>query len=76
MLQLFGGCKDEIGMVLFGTPNTDNDLALSVGGYDNISVVWAIATPTLDLLKFIRGQIQIGDNPADCIQLSVCISVV
>lgn len=69
--KLFGGCKDEIGMVLFGTPNTDNDLALSEGGYDNISVVWAIATPTLDLLKFIRGQIQIGDNPADFIDAIV-----
>ena len=65
-LKLFAGAKDEVGVVLFGTPSTDNQLAPS-GGYDNISTVWTLSTPSLDLLKYLKTQVQPGNVSADCI---------
>ena len=69
LFQLHSGVgKSEVGVVLFGTPDTDNPLATGEGGYDNISVVRQLSQPDVDLLKYINGDIEMGDNnPADCI---------
>ncbi len=45
---------------------TDNELASSEGGYDNISVPYLPTNPSLDLLKFLN-QLQAGAVSADCI---------
>ena len=46
--------------------DTDNELAVD-GGYENISVAYQPAQPTLDFLKFINNNIEPGDTSADCI---------
>lgn len=45
--------KDEVGVVLFGTEETDNPL--EDHGYENISVLRDIGTPDLDLLRDIEA---------------------
>ena len=61
-----------MGVVLFGTPETENSLATEDGGYDNISVVRQLTPPDTDLLRFIKGQIETdGNNPADCILVTL-----
>eukprot|EP00011_Vannellida_sp_DIVA3-517-6-12_P007195 CAMPEP_0114621812 /NCGR_PEP_ID=MMETSP0168-20121206/9418_1 /TAXON_ID=95228 ORGANISM="Vannella sp., Strain DIVA3 517/6/12" /NCGR_SAMPLE_ID=MMETSP0168 /ASSEMBLY_ACC=CAM_ASM_000044 /LENGTH=721 /DNA_ID=CAMNT_0001833015 /DNA_START=11 /DNA_END=2176 /DNA_ORIENTATION=- len=45
--------KDEVGVVLFGTEETDNPL--QDHGYENISVLRDIGTPDLDLLRDVEA---------------------
>lgn len=52
-------------------PDTDNELATSQGGYDNISVPWRPAQPSLEFLQYLHNQIQPGDVSADCILIWV-----
>ena len=52
-------------------PDTDNELATSQGGYDNISVPWRPAQPSLEFLQYLHNQIQPGDISADCILIWV-----
>ena len=47
-------------------PDTDNELATSQGGYDNISVPWRPAQPSLEFLQYLHNQYQPGDVSADC----------
>ena len=56
-----------MGVVLFGTPGTDNELATAEGGYDYIETAWQLTTPTIDLLHYLRQRVQPGNNTADCI---------
>lgn len=58
-----------MGVVLFGTRDTDNELAGDHGGYDNISVGWSLTTPTIDLIKYLKEQVKTGPGYADCILL-------
>ena len=46
--------------------DTHNELAMD-GGYENITVAYQPAQPTLDFLKFINNNIEPGDTSADCI---------
>lgn len=46
---------------------TKNDLAEAGGGYQNITVGWPPAPPSLEFLKYITNDIQPGDTPGDCI---------
>jgi ATP-dependent DNA helicase 2 subunit 2 len=48
--------KDEVGLVLFGTRETDNDLA-APGQYQNISTVRQVMLPDLQLLRFIENSV-------------------
>ena len=48
--------------------DTDNELAVD-DGYENITVAYHPAQPTLDFLKFINNDIKPGDTSADCILL-------
>lgn len=60
--KMLFGKHDEIGLVLFGTQETNNQL--SADGYENISVVHSITTPDLDLLRLIE-KIEPGNAEAD-----------
>ena len=44
---------------------TENSLAESQGGYENITVARPMAVCDLDFLHFIHNSIQPGDTPAD-----------
>lgn len=46
---------------------TDNSLADTQGGYENITVARSMGVCDLDFLHFIHNSIQPGDTPADCI---------
>ena len=54
-------------MMAFLSPDTDNELATSQGGYDNILVPWRPAQPSLEFLQYLHNEIQPGDVSADCI---------
>ena len=64
---MFAGSKDFIGLVLFGTEDTENELALNEGGYDNISVPWQPEKPTMEFLKFLHNHVKPSNTSADCI---------
>ena len=66
--QLHAGGKDEVGVVLFGTSDTDNELAVDEQ-YSNITTAWQLVPPSLDLLQYIKGLVQQGTVSADCIHL-------
>ena len=51
---------------------TENDLAESEGGYENITVARPMGVCDLDFLHFIHNSIQPGDTPADCIRCNQC----
>lgn len=59
-----------MGVVLFGTADTDNDLSSDEGGYDNISTVWTLSSPNIDLIKFLQNQIKLGPVSGDCILIN------
>jgi len=42
-----------MGVILLNTNETDNLLNEESGGYDNITLEWALQTPNLDLLESI-----------------------
>ena len=52
--------------------DTQNDLADSGEGYQNITVARQPEQPSLDFLKYLTNQIQPGDSPGDCIPHCVC----
>ncbi|CAA7403661.1 unnamed protein product [Spirodela intermedia] len=52
--KLIYGWNDDVGVVLFGTEETDNDLAKQVGGYDHIVVLNGISTVNRNLLGTLK----------------------
>ena len=72
--QLHAGGKDEVGVVLFGTPDTDNQLAQDEQ-YSNITTAWQLTAPSLELLLYLRGQVQPGTVSADCILSSTMLGL-
>ncbi|XP_065844073.1 X-ray repair cross-complementing protein 5-like [Oscarella lobularis] len=68
--RMFAGSKDEIGLVLFGTRETDNPLAES-GGYDHVTLAHKLAAPSLDFLKLIQNEITPGNEDGDFIDALV-----
>jgi ATP-dependent DNA helicase 2 subunit 2 len=56
--------KDEIGLVLFGTDETDNALHDELGGYENVSVSRDLDVTTLGFLTSLDG-IQTTDSEGD-----------
>ncbi|XP_065898118.1 X-ray repair cross-complementing protein 5-like [Dysidea avara] len=69
--KMFTESKDEVALVLFGTSGTDNSLADTEGGYENITVARPMGVCDLDFLHYIHNSIQPGDTPADFIDALV-----
>ena len=46
---------------------TQNELAESGEGYQNITVAWEPAQPSLEFLQYLTNQITAGDTGGDCI---------
>lgn len=55
---------------------TENSLAESEGGYENITVARPMGVCDLDFLHFIHSSIQPGDTPADCIHYTFTVHCV
>ncbi|KAH9620873.1 hypothetical protein KSS87_022606 [Heliosperma pusillum] len=55
---------DEVGIVLFGTQETNNDLTREVGGYENVMVLRSIKVVDGDLVDVVE-QLQRGTVPGD-----------
>ena len=59
-----------LGIVLFGTEETENDLNAQMGGYENITVASALEVPSLNLVRFM-DQIQTTPQSADFVDALV-----
>ena len=51
----------------YSPSGTDNELAAAQGGYQNISVTWNLAQPSMGFLKYLRDEVKPGEAYADCI---------
>ncbi|KAF8380428.1 hypothetical protein HHK36_027914 [Tetracentron sinense] len=58
--------SDEVGVVLFGTEDTDNELTKEVGGYEHVVVLQHIKVVE-DLIEGLQ-KLPRGTAPGDCIQ--------
>ncbi|XP_078535402.1 X-ray repair cross-complementing protein 5 [Lissotriton helveticus] len=73
--QVFAESKEEIAVVLFGTDETNNNLA-SRDQYQNITVHRHLMLPDFDLLEEIQNEIQPGSEQADFLDaLIVCMDL-
>ena len=68
---MFSESKDEIALILFGTPDTANDLA-DDDSYNNITVARPIGAVDWDLLQYVQTDIHPSTLSGDCI-LIVCV---
>lgn len=62
--KILHGPNDEVAVILFGTQGTKNDLA-STGGYQNITVLFPLDNPTVEMLMQIE-EVTPGRAQADC----------
>ena len=53
--------------VMMMSSDTRNDLADAGEGYQNITVAWQPAQPSLEFLQYVTNQIEPGDTCGDCI---------
>nr|XP_054759431.1 toll-like receptor 4 [Lytechinus pictus] len=60
--KVFSESKDEVALILFGTPGSANKL-----DYDNITVERPFRLADLDLIQHIRSNIQPSQESGDCI---------
>ncbi len=63
---MFSDSKDEITLVLFGTPDTANDLA-DVEHYQHVTVARPLGMVDWDLLKYVENDITASTVSGDCI---------
>ncbi|XP_070533798.1 X-ray repair cross-complementing protein 5-like [Ptychodera flava] len=68
--KVFADSKDEVALVLFGTPNTGNELAEDEE-YQNITVAKPMGPATLDLLEYVVKDIQASNISADFVDALV-----
>lgn len=61
-------------LILFGTPDTANDLA-EEENYANITIARPIGMVDWDLLTYVQNDIQPSDNSADCILVRPFVSL-
>ena len=61
---MFQQSKDELALILYGTDETNNDLA-DENNYQNINVVFSLSPANWLLFEEIQ-KITPGNNPADC----------
>lgn len=61
---MFQESKDELALILYGTEESQNDLA-DESNYQHISVVFPLGAANWHLFEEIQ-KIQAGNQPADC----------
>ncbi|EYU31996.1 hypothetical protein MIMGU_mgv1a022226mg [Erythranthe guttata] len=66
---------DEVGVVVFGTAETKNDLTVEVGGYENVMVLRGIKVVDGDLVEALH-QLPRGTVHGDCIQSSAFLDAI
>ena len=66
---MFSESKDEIALILFGTPDTDNPLA-DGECYENITIAQPMDVASFELLETVQNNIQPSKVSADCILMS------
>ena len=72
---MFSESKDEVSLVLFGTPDTANDLAGDGDSYENISVAKPLGIVNWELLQYIDNDVQPSDISADCILSKITLVI-
>ncbi|XP_071810860.1 X-ray repair cross-complementing protein 5-like isoform X4 [Apostichopus japonicus] len=73
--KLFSESKDEVCLVLFGTPDTANNL--SDNGYDNITEARPMGMVDLDLLQYVKSEIPPSNLSADFLDaLTVSMDII
>jgi len=68
---MFSESKDEIALILFGTPDTANDLSSGGEEYANISIARPLEPVNWDQLQYIDRHLTPGNMSADCILKSL-----
>lgn len=63
--KIFSKPKDEIGLILMGTDSTHNNLNSTLGGYENISEAFDVATTNWQMLKILDKEISQNKSDAD-----------
>ena len=58
-----------MGVVLFGTADTDHNLDQNGDQYRNITTSWQLVPPSVDLLVYLKDKVQPGTVSADCIHM-------
>lgn len=69
---MFSESKDEVSLVMFGTPDTDNPLA-DGDSYENVTISRPLGVVDFDFLQQVQNDITPSNTSADCI-LTSCIS--
>ena len=64
---MFSESKDEIALVLCGTPGTANDLASDSEAYENITLARPMGPVDWGLLSYVQNEIQPSNVSGDCI---------
>ncbi|XP_076083778.1 X-ray repair cross-complementing protein 5-like [Mytilus galloprovincialis] len=62
--KMFSESKDEVALILFGTPDTDNPLA-DGECYENITIAQPMDVASFELLETVQNNIQSTDVSAD-----------
>lgn len=63
---MFSESKDEVCLVLFGTPDSDNPLA-DGDSYENVTISRPLAVVDFDFLQQVQNDITPSNISADCI---------
>lgn len=63
--NIFTKPKDEIAIFLLGTTDSKNNLALEHGGYDHITLAVPFVSPSWNLLRVLRNDIQCTNHKSD-----------
>ncbi|ELU08335.1 hypothetical protein CAPTEDRAFT_163248 [Capitella teleta] len=69
--KLFSESKDEVALILLGTPNTANELADDDGNYANITLAKPIGPVDWQLLQYVQNDIHPSSFSADFISAVV-----
>jgi ATP-dependent DNA helicase 2 subunit 2 len=68
--KIFNRPNDEIGIIIFGSENTTNDLNKSMEGYENVEELGCLEVPSWSMLKKV-GQIKQTDQVGDWVDASI-----
>lgn len=63
--NIFTKPKDEIAIFLMGTTEAKNNLSLEHGGYDHITLAVPFVSPSWDILRVLRNDIQSTKHKTD-----------
>lgn len=72
-LQLFFKPKDEVGIVVYGSEETDNQLNEEQGAdeYRNVTVLWSLDTPTLHMWEKLRALAPAKADAKDTVKVDI-----